>query len=95
MQLQPFADKGTIASNSLINVDNKQYFLSNGIYALEQVGELNQIRLGGEISMAIKDEFDRFDSSKLKNTIALHYQNKSQTWFYFLTLVIIIITLYG
>lgn len=79
----PFADKGTIASNSLINVDNKQYFLSNGIYALEQVGELNQIRLGGEISMAIKDEFYSFDSSKLKNTIALHYQNKSQTWFLF------------
>ena len=39
-------------------------FLSNGIYALEQVGELNQIRLGGEISMAIKDEFDRFQFVK-------------------------------
>ncbi|MBD5402141.1 hypothetical protein HDR58_05005 [bacterium] len=81
--LTPFADKGSVAKNSLINVDNKQYFLSNGIYALEQVGELNQIRLGSEISLNIKNEFDKFDTSRIKNTIALHYQNKSQTWYFF------------
>lgn len=46
----PFADKGTVSKNSILNVDNKQYFLSNGVYALEQVGELNQIRLGSSIS---------------------------------------------
>lgn len=45
----PFANKGAYGNNSIVNVDNKQYFLSNGIYALEQVGELNQIQLGSEI----------------------------------------------
>lgn len=79
-----FADKGSIARKSVVNVDNKQYFLSNGIFALEQVGELNQIRLGSEISLKIKDEFNNnFDTPRMKNTIALHYQNKSQTWFFF------------
>lgn len=78
-----FADKGSVAKSSIINVDNKQFFLSNGIYALEQVGELNQIRLGSEISLNIKDEFNNFDESRLKNTIVLHYQNKNQMWFFF------------
>lgn len=78
-----FADKGTFAKGSIVNVDNKQYFLSNGIFALEQVGELNQIRLGSEISKNIKDEFDRFDTSRISNSMALHYQDQSQTWFFF------------
>lgn len=78
----PFADKGTYAPNSIINVDNKQYFLSNGIYALEQVGELNQIRLGSEISMNISDELSKLDSSRIKKSIALYYQSKNQTWFF-------------
>lgn len=77
-----FADKGTIAPSSIINVDNKQYFLSNGIYALEQVGDLNQIRLGNEISLNIKPEFDKFNHSRIKETIALHYQNKNQMWYF-------------
>lgn len=42
-----FASKGAVGANSIVNVENKQYFLSNGIFALEQVGELNQIQLGG------------------------------------------------
>lgn len=79
----PFADKGTVSQNSILNVDNKQYFLSNGIYALEQVGELNQIRLGSSITDNITPEFDKFDSSRLHNTMAIHYQNKHQIWFLF------------
>ena len=78
-----FADKGTVSPFSIINVDNKQYFLSNGIYALEQVGELNQIRLGSEISTNIKPEFDKFNKSNLGKTLALHYQDKHQVWYFF------------
>lgn len=78
-----FADKGTEAKRSIINVDNKQYFLSNGIYALEQVGELNQIRLGSEISLNIKDEFNKFDTSRLKDVYAVHYQKNNQMWYFF------------
>lgn len=81
-EVVPFADKGTYAPNSIINVDNKQYFLSNGIFALEQVGELNQIRLGSEISLNIKDELSKLDFSRIKNSLALHYQSKNQTWFF-------------
>lgn len=78
-----FADKGTVARKSITNVDNKQFFLSNGIYALEQVGELNQIRLGSEISQNIKKEFDSFDVSRLKETFALHYKSNHLMWFFF------------
>lgn len=79
----PFADKGTVSQNSIINVDNKQYFLSNGIYALEQVGELNQIRLGSSISDNITPEFDKFDNSRIKYTVAVHYKNRHQMWYLF------------
>ncbi|MBR6723212.1 hypothetical protein IKL64_07135 [bacterium] len=78
-----FADKGSVAKNSIVNVDNKQYFLSNGIYALEQVGELNQIRLGSEISQNIREEFKRFDETRMNDVFVLHYQNKHQMWFFF------------
>ena len=78
----PFADKGTTAPESIVNVDNKQYFLSNGIYALEQVGELNQIQLGSEISQHIKPEFAKFNIQKLDETFCLHYANKNQIWFF-------------
>ncbi len=76
-----FANKGAVAPNAIVNVENKQYFLSNGIFALEQVGELNQIQLGSEISLKIKEEFSLF--GKLENTICLHYEAKSQMWFFF------------
>ena len=76
-----FANKGAAASKAIANVENKQYFLSNGIFALEQVGELNQIQLGNEISLKIKEEFSSF--GKLENTICLHYEAKSQIWYFF------------
>lgn len=79
----PFADKGTCAPKTVINVDNKQYFLSNGIYALEQVGELNQIRLGTEISQNIVEEFEKFNKSNINKSFTLHYANKHQMWHFF------------
>lgn len=78
----PFADKGTKANNSIINVENKQYFLSSGIFALEQVGELNQIQLGSEISLNIKPEFKNFDENRLSKSISLHYEAKNQVWYF-------------
>lgn len=78
-----FADKGTYAKGSIVNVDNKQIFLSNGIFALEQVGELNQIRLGSEISTNIKEEFNKFDTSRMKNAFVLHYHERNQLLFFF------------
>ena len=77
-----FADKGLSASGVVVNVDNKQYFLSSGIYALEQVGELNQIRLGSEISGNICNEFDNFDKSRLNKSFVVHYPKKHQVWFF-------------
>jgi hypothetical protein len=78
-----FADKGAYAKGTPVNVDNKQFFLSNGVYALEQVGELNQIRLGSEISLNIVDEFNNFDTTRIDESFVLHYANKHQMWFFF------------
>ena len=67
-----FADKGAINSSSILNVSNKQYFLSNGIFALEQVGELNQIQLGNEISLNITVSHvfvDGYHLSKVFNNV--------------------------
>ena len=80
----PFADKGTVAPGAICNVENKQYFLSNGIFALEQVGELNQIQLGSEISLKIKPEFRKFNRVALNDSICVHYEDKSQVWYFML-----------
>ncbi len=76
-----FANKGAVASESIINIENKQYFLSNGIFALEQVGELNQIQLGSEISAKIRQEFSSFGN--LNEAFALHDDAKNRIWYFF------------
>ena len=81
--ITPFADKGAYAKDTIVNVDNKQFFLSNGIYALEQVGELNQIRLGCEISQNIREEFNKFDTSRTGDTFVVHYKTQHQVWYFF------------
>ncbi len=55
-------------------------FLSSGIFALEQVGELNQIQLGSEISLKIRPEFEKFD--RMKDSICVHYEARSQVWYF-------------
>lgn len=79
----PFADKGCLSARAIVNVENKQYFLNQGIFALEQVGELNQIQLGSEISLKIKPEFNKFIQANLKNSFCVHYEKKNQVWFFF------------
>ncbi len=78
----PFADKGCFSANGVINVLNKQYFLNNGIFALEQVGDLNQIQLGDEITLKIKSEFDKFEANRMKDVIAIHYEKRNQVWYF-------------
>lgn len=79
----PFANKGCIAPNAISNVENKQYFLSNGIFALEQVGELNQIQLGSEISQKIRPELEQFSTQDLFRSFCVHYEDRGQMWFFF------------
>lgn len=78
----PFADKGAFSFSGVVNVNNKQYFLNQGIFALEQAGQLNQIQLGSEITAKIKPEFSKFDSTRLDEVVALHYERKNQVWYF-------------
>lgn len=77
----PFADKGTYSNESVVNVNNKQYFFTDGIYPLE-VGTLNQIMIGESISHKIKSEFKNFDKKKLDKVFAIHYEAKNQVWYF-------------
>lgn len=81
--VQLFADKGSSAHNSLVNVDNRQFFLSkSGIFSLEEAGVLLQIHVGSEISLKIKPEFDNFDELRLSQSICLHYEKRNQMWYF-------------
>ncbi len=81
--IQLFADKGTKAPRSLVNVDNRQFFLSNsGVFSLEEAGVLLQIHVGSEISQKIKPEFDYFDDSRFAESICLHYEKRGQMWYF-------------
>lgn len=81
-KITPFADKGTLSSNGVCNVNNKQYFINQGVYSLEQAGLLSQIQLGNEITLNIKPEFEYFDKSRFEENLALHYESKNQIWFF-------------
>lgn len=81
--IQLFADKGTRAQRSLVNVDNRQFFLSSGgIFSLEEAGVLLQIHVGSEISLKIKPEFDNFDETRISESICLHYEKRNQMWYF-------------
>lgn len=77
----PFADKGAYSQGGIVSVNNKQYFYSSGIYSL-QVGDLNQIMLGNEITNSIKKEFDKFDKSRRNEVFALNYERRNQVWYF-------------
>jgi len=77
----PFADKGTYSNECVVNVNNKQYFMSDGIYPLE-VGTLNQIMIGEDITHKIKSEFKNFDKNRLNEVLVLHYEFKNQIWYF-------------
>lgn len=81
-QITPFADKGTASFSGIINVNNKQYFINQGIFSMEQAGLLGQIQLGEEISLNIKPEFFEFDKARFDEIVALHYEAKNQIWFF-------------
>lgn len=80
--IQPFANKGCYSPKGIVNVNNKQYFLSNGIFPLQQ-SELNQIQLGSEITTNIKEEFEKFDTTRMEEMFCLHYESKNQIWYFF------------
>ncbi len=77
----PFADKGAYSQKAVVTVNNKQYFYCSGIYTLE-VGALNQVLLGSEITEKIKEEFRYFDYSRKNETFAINYEVKNQVWYF-------------
>lgn len=81
-KISPFADKGTPSSSGVITVNNKQYFINQGVFSLEQAGLLSQIQLGQEITLIIKPEFANFDKTRFDEIIILHYETKNQVWFF-------------
>lgn len=80
--ITPFADKGTASFSGIVNVNNRQYFVNQGIYSMEQAGLLSQIQLGSEISLMIKPEFMHFDKTRFDEIIVLQYEAKNQVWFF-------------
>lgn len=80
--INPFADKGTTSLSGVITVNNKQYFINQGVFSLEQAGLLSQIQLGEEISLNIKPEWENFDKTRFDEIIILHYDLKNQIWFF-------------
>lgn len=78
----PFADKGTASAEGVVTVNNKQYFINQGIFTMEQAGLLSQIQLGDEISLNIKAEFANFDKTRFDEIISLQYESKNQIWFF-------------
>lgn len=81
-KIVPFADKGTTSSNGVVTVNNKQYFINQGVFSMEQAGLLSQIQLGEEITLKIKPEFENFDKTLFSEVIALHYERKNQIWYF-------------
>lgn len=81
-KITPFADKGTTSFSSVVNVNNKQYFINQGIFSMEQTGLLSQIQLGSEISLNVKPEFYYFDRTRFDEIIILHYEAKNQVWYF-------------
>jgi len=80
--IQAFADKGTAARQGVTTVDNKQYFYSDGLFCLSQVGELAQIVMSSDKALLIKPELENVDIKRLSEITVLPYEIKNQIWFF-------------
>ena len=80
--IQRFADKGAMNQSCVLNVSNKQYFFNCSLFTLEQVGLLAQIGLGEDLSIPINSEFADFSYASPYRASAIHYEAKSQIWFF-------------
>ena len=78
--IMPFSNKGACSSNATTTVNNKQYFFSNGLFALSQTGELNQIVMSSEITLNIKPLVNDINFNKKDSIILLPYELKNQLW---------------
>lgn len=78
--VSPFANKGACAKNACLNINNKQYFFSNGLFALSQTGELNQIVMSSEYSLKIRSIVNEIDFKNKEKIFLLPYENKNQLW---------------
>ena len=81
-KIVPFADKGTASFSGVVNINNKQYFINQGVFSMEQAGLLGQIQLGEEITLSIKPEFENFDKTRFNEIIVLHYEAKNEVWYF-------------
>lgn len=80
--IQGFADKGAMSQLGVTTVDNKQYFYSDGLFCLSQVGELAQIVMSSDKALLIKPELETVDIKRLSEIIVLPYEIKNQIWFF-------------
>lgn len=78
----PFADKGALSPWGAWTINNNHYFYNNGLFVFEQVGELNQIRLGDDIAEIIIQELENVNKSQIGYYQILQYKGKNQLWFF-------------
>lgn len=78
-----FADIGAISTLGVLTDNNKQYFINNnGVFALEQSGDLAQIALSENIAHNIQPYFQKIDFGRARQTLALSRKIKNQLWFF-------------
>lgn len=78
----PFADKGAAGPNSVLTLNNRQYFFNRyGVFALAQVGELAQITLTDNVAANIAPAFAEFDATQSGRAFVVPYEAKNQVWF--------------
>ncbi len=81
--IKKFGNLGALSSKSALSVNNKQYFVnSDGVFALEQFGELAQIALSGNIAAPIAKEFEFLDKNKFEKISIVANFPKNQIWFF-------------
>lgn len=82
-----FSDKATDSPYGIATIENNQYFVDRGVFAMSQVGELNQIRLTGEYSAKLRNQFGflqgLYDTGRDSEVIAIPYLKRREIWFYF------------
>lgn len=78
-----FSDIGANAHGAVVTDNNKQYFTNNdGVFALEQTGELAQIALSNNLALNIQPYFEQIDTEKTSKTLAVPCKIRNQIWFF-------------
>jgi hypothetical protein len=81
-QVEHYSTKGTSSRFADCELDNKLYVWNNGLYPIETMGDMAQIRINDPLSLRVTPSLTEIDKTRIDEIILVSYEDRKQIWAY-------------